>query len=600
MNTHILLQPQLLHDIDTLPAPFNTWSPELAASDPLYAKSRSKWHAANRPITLLRPVVLALNEMLRDELLQKEGKNPALAIVKVGEETYSTEMPLADTPNDSVIFRLMPNGKTMGAIYSKGDYQALPVLGGEDDRFDTTAIFAALIMQLFEYDNDYGHQFNVVADRYTATTDFDHENVKSFFYKISDALSYGLLTENLKCTLTGGKVEAATRLQVEQAGVFSGNDIICGRPKILVPSKNSKLLTSNNVVPFALAKSYFEEFVQRESMDWSPEEQLLIPSFPDDFPVPPETIFFCNRYVNSHNDKRPMINFMWRGTTSYGKSTGVELMAAILNRPLLRMTCSSNMDTQDFLSEIIPNDNKFEGTLPSLEDINSHPAAAYQLLTGIQDESATPEEAFQAYTEVISSKATNAPLYKHVRSNYVRALEHGYICEIQEVSRIKDSGVLVGLNEYDKPGCLIPLANGEFTRRHPDAIVMYTDNVGYVSCRPIDPSVIRRMDVIKDSYELSKEQVIERIKYNTTFNDDELLNKLYLVWKNIQRFCQSNDIVDGMVSVTELERWCQSVIIDGYSNVYNNCLDCVVSKASSIRDEQEDIISSVLKLYLSE
>ena len=58
-----------------------------------------------------------------------------------------------------------------------------------------------------------------------------------------------------------------------------------------------------------------------------------------------------------------MNNFMWRGITSYGKSTGVELMAGFLNIPLLRMTCNSTMETQNFLSDIIPDtDGAHSGT----------------------------------------------------------------------------------------------------------------------------------------------------------------------------------------------------------------------------------------------
>ena len=71
--------------------------------------------------------------------------------------------------------------------------------------------------------------------------------------------------------------------------------------------------------------------------------------------------------------------------------------------------------------------------------------------------------------------------YKFVESNYVKALEHGYIVEVQEISRIRDAGVLVGLNEYDRAGAMIPLVDGRFVRRHPDAMVVYTDIMGFWS-----------------------------------------------------------------------------------------------------------------------
>lgn len=272
-------------------------------------------------------------------------------------------------------------------------------------------------------------------------------------------------------------------------------------------------------------------------------------------------------------------------------------MAAILHRPLLRVTCFSTMDTNDFLSQILPNDDPgetFNGTLPTLEDITFYPQIAIAKLTGKTRADVTPEEAFELYTKAVAKQSKSGPLYKHVKSNFVRVLEKGYIVEVQEISRIKDPGVLVGLNEYDHPGARIPLANGKFVTRHPDAIVFFTDNVGYASCRPSDPSVIRRMDAIKDSFDVPKEQAID---YNTGFEKEDILKNLYECWTKIKEFCITNDITDGSVSLTELERWAQCVKMDDYSNIFQNGVDCVIRKASSDPDEQH-ALTAVLNGHL--
>lgn len=158
--------------------------------------------------------------------------------------------------------------------------------------------------------------------------------------------------------------------------------------------------------------------------------------------------------------------------------------------------------------------------------------------------------------------------------------------------------MLVGLNEYDRAGAMIPLVDGRFVRRHPDAMVVYTDNVGYASCRPVDPSVIRRCAFVLDSYELTKETLLARVRYNTGFPDKDLLEKMYTVWLAISKHCKENDITEGSISATELEMWAQSVQVDGMSNVRENCRCCVVSKATSVVEEQEEIMGSVVDLYL--
>lgn len=293
-----------------------------------------------------------------------------------------------------------------------------------------------------------------------------------------------------------------------------------------------------------------------------------------------------------------MNNFMWRGITSYGKSTGVELMAGFLNIPLLRMTCNSTMETQNFLSDIIPDtDGAHTAELPDFAEIAADPASAYFKLTGVEDEDATCQMALEAYGKAAASNGSVAR-YKFVESNYVKALEHSYIVEVQEISRIRDAGVLVGLNEYDRAGAMIPLVDGRFVRRHPDAMVVYTDNVGYASCRPVDPSVIRRCAFVIDSYELTKETLLARVRYNTGFPDKDLLEKMYTVWLAISKHCKENDITEGSISATELEMWAQSVQVDGMSNVRENCRCCVVSKATSVVEEQEEIMGSVVDLYL--
>lgn len=82
--------------------------------------------------------------------------------------------------------------------------------------------------------------------------------------------------------------------------------------------------------------------------------KAMIPSFPDDYPLPPEAVKIARRFVGTKDSKRPMRNFLWRGITSYGKSTGVEMIAAMLGIPLLRVTCNSTMETQNFLSDFVP------------------------------------------------------------------------------------------------------------------------------------------------------------------------------------------------------------------------------------------------------
>lgn len=446
-----------------------------------------------------------------------------------------------------------------------------------------------------------------------------HE-VDDSYFRVSDALTGSLLCENLNPW----------------------------GPSVVKTNGNKKKF-ANAKVTVAEAKQQYSVFSAHRS--WTAQERLLIPEFPDDEPVMPETLQIAKRICDTRNDKNPICNLMWRGITSYGKSTGVEQLACILQVPLLRMTCHPDMETQDFKSQFVP-DSSTEGILldmqnvvagdgtapskpmpPHFEDAMARlsamdPDSRNALLdakaffdialmdpdTAAADLLGSPvkmeaEDLVWLYSEVCTAIRTapleaklaafesankqepkdNKPAFVHIVSDYVKAMVNGYLVEIQEASRIRTSGVMVGLNEFNRPGARIPLMNGYTARRHKDALCIITDNVGYSSCRPIDPSVIRRQGMILDSYELTKEELLDRVKRNTGVTDKSLLETAYKLWKCVKDFCEQNSITEGCVSATELECLVQAVKYDGMDSFDSNLASCVISKATSSIDDQRDI-----------
>lgn len=123
-------------------------------------------------------------------------------------------------------------------------------------------------------------------------------------------------------------------------------------------------------------------------------------------------------------------------------------------------------------------------------------------------------------------------------------------------------------------------------------------SVCYASCRKIDPSVLRRMDFILDSLELSDAQVIARVKYNTGYSNEKRLRHMLEVWHSVIDFCHENEITDGEISVTELERWANVLLIEGNEAYMDACIECVVSKASPDPDIQKEIKDKVLAVLM--
>lgn len=429
-----------------------------------------------------------------------------------------------------------------------------------------------------------------------------------------------------------------------------------GWTPLLVQATGAASKFSGGKVTIGSAKAMYSYVMSHRK--WTSEEEKMIPVFSDDTPVMPEVLRILKRITDTRNDVRPAVNLMWRGVTSYGKSTGIKQMAAILHMPLLIQTCHPAMEAADLLVEYVPKtenngiplgfngglipanneivDSKerhplFESAMKhfqtldaaerdSLLDVNytltmihRDPNTVFAQLLGEQPSDEPEfESLIELYMEVVKEyelaplrarlaelealsaekdqpKRSNGMEFMLVAAPYLNALANGYIIELQEVSRIRDSGVLVSTNELDRPGGTMRLKSGGSVIRHKDAFCCITDNVGYASCRAVDPSVIRRQDLIIDSYELPKEMLQDRARRNVGVTDTALLNKAYELWNKVREFSEQNAITEGSVSATEYERLVQAVHYDGPDSWDINLDECVISKATSSIEDQRDI-----------
>lgn len=582
MATPIIFKSQSSWDIKRLKAlGLENDSPRRKDADSICSLNTKGYSTINADIT-------------RALLYMSDRTGTDYAVVKVSSTKVAAERKLSDGSHEIVTYQT--NGEIKAVkINTAGGAEPFKTLGNKNDAIHLTTLFMAIIALIGSVELElFINVESVLSDIqriliYTQIIPLLEEE-KSKLWWVNDYIYQKILDGSIKINIPDdGNIDMLSKRTIS-SGSLNG-DVIYGTPDILVG--NSKKNKKTKKLTVESAKKEFASFIN--SHNWSDEERMLIPQFPDDFPIPPEVAKMAKRYIASKSDKRPMVNFMWRGITSYGKSTGVEVMACILDMPLLRMTCHTDMVTQDFLSDFVPDTSAAANTdnLPDFETIQFDPEMAYEMLTGTRDENATEDMCLKAYGEAVAKRNSSSPHFVHVMSNYVKALTKGYIVEVQEVSRIKDAGVLVGLNEYDRPNSVIPLLDGSYARRDENAICIFTDNVGYNSCRPVDPSVLRRMSFIIDSYELPKEMVIDRIKYNTGFDDDEIIEDCYNLWNDFSQYCQEHDITQGAVSVTELEMLVMTIKYDGISNILENITDTLVSKATSDYEERQELLDFI-------
>lgn len=107
------------------------------------------------------------------------------------------------------------------------------------------------------------------------------------------------------------------------------------------------------------------------------------------------------------------------------------------------------------------------------------------------------------------------------------------------------------------------LPNGEVIKRHSDTVIVVTTNNDYAGCRPMNQSVISRMNLVIDMDEPDEDTMIERVLAITGCSDKKSVRTMAQIVRSIAQYCQDNLITDGCCGIRELIAWVQSFMVCG-------------------------------------
>lgn len=359
-------------------------------------------------------------------------------------------------------------------------------------------------------------------------------------------------------------------------------------------------------------------------------ELSLIPKLPEWYIIPPEVVDICKHAQKTTGRPMQMRNFLLRGPAGTGKTMGAKAIAAGLGLPYMKYTCSANTEIFDFTGMIFPEtDAVSTGSpeldrereilksmggisyanvaklmrLPGLDDMDYDPAGVYQALTGVENLAATVQDCMSVVLEKVTEKVqalskraenrqSSGQNYTYVETDFVKALKHGYLVEVQEPSTIIQPGVLVGLNSLLEQEGSITLPTGEIIRRHPDTVVIVTTNVSYEGCRSMNQSVVDRMSLVKDIELPEPEVMVQRAMAVTGCADEYLVSQMVQVVNDMADYCRKNSITDGACGMRSLIDWVISAEISG--DPYLSAKYTVISKATADEEDREALITTIL------
>lgn len=359
-------------------------------------------------------------------------------------------------------------------------------------------------------------------------------------------------------------------------------------------------------------------------------ELSLIPKLPEWYIIPPEVVDICKHAQKTTGRPMQMRNFLLRGPAGTGKTMGAKAIAAGLGLPYMKYTCSANTEIFDFTGMIFPEtDAVSTGSseldrereilksmggisyanvaklmrLPDLDDMDYDPAGVYQALTGVENLAATVQDCMSVVLEKVTEKVqalskraenrqSSGQNYTYVETDFVKALKHGYLVEVQEPSTIIQPGVLVGLNSLLEQEGSITLPTGEIIRRHPDTVIIVTTNVSYEGCRSMNQSVVDRMSLVKDIELPGPEVMVQRAMAVTGCADEYLVSQMVQVVNDMADYCRKNSITDGACGMRSLIDWVISAEISG--DPYLSAKYTVISKATADEEDREALITTIL------
>lgn len=344
-------------------------------------------------------------------------------------------------------------------------------------------------------------------------------------------------------------------------------------------------------------------------------EKLLVPKMPANYVSTAilKTILL-DLFHSTTMFVKPIRNILLTGIAGSGKTTLAMAIAEGLGLPHKIFTCGPDTDSISIIGQLLPNTRKKSAEkissvckklgIPTFDDVENDFDGAFEKLFGKKPTAYnSPSE---CYNEIgkrcMDENASLSSDFVFVKSPIVEALQNGWVIEIQEPTIIKRETVLEELNALLEYGdtAVTTLPTGEVIRRHPDAVVLFTTNLGYAGCKSLQQAVLSRVDERYDLALPTIKEMVKRCISNTGFKNETMLTTMATCCHKVAQYCGDKDIVDGICGPREFENWAKKAMLIAMRweelEVTEECViasafPTMLSKATQVYEDLEDILT---------
>lgn len=139
----------------------------------------------------------------------------------------------------------------------------------------------------------------------------------------------------------------------------------------------------------------------------------------------------------------------------------------------------------------------------------------------------------------------------------------------------------------------IRLQNGEDISRHKDTVIIATTNDNYRGCEELNESVIDRFQLVLTMDLPEKREMVDRVIKRTGMKDSGLISEMADIVHDINEYITKNDII-GVCGMRSLLSWAMAVKVMGIDKIYQSCIQCVINKAATDREDRMTIKEAIL------
>ena len=469
----------------------------------------------------------------------------------------------------------------------------------ESDAHSASAALACLMGAIYTSDSGYAPDTTLRTHIEDCIENYEHDNenlVQAVVCAVNDMYAYIAFNDQIGSALLDAndyqnpiikKLELPENIEFQN--FFGSSTYLSGRviKKTSIKMKGKKVIKK--------VKDYLSDFILNEKRELSEEELEMIPHC--DELIPDEEILRIAKLLKGSTYlPKPFRNIKWVGETGTGKSTASQILAQLLNLPYVFMTFNPDTLVSDLYVNVLPSNKK--GSVDTnkmtkiLETAVFNPTDAWKTLTGKAEEVTTQD----VVKKVIEESIEKTSDFMYVESPLVQAFRYGYLCELQETNLASKPGVLGGINAALDDLGTIQLPTGEVIKRHPDTVIVMTENRGYEGTRKSNQAVDSRM-TLKGIFRLpDTEELAERISQNSGFKDMAVIRKMIDTMYAIRRVREENGETDGACSVREIQSWAAATDILG--DPYEAAMSTILPSAY-VDEELEPLIKGAIETYFS-